>query len=280
MLSDGDTLIFLRDYKDDDGSGLRVIDSDDDESEHDDMVPGVSSDSSEVIGDGRDPTPGSSSRTSPTIRTNTNIPLPISRSRSSADTVVFPGRRIARCWSRPSFKAGQSSATLSIRAGPNLAPELPIDMRRALPHEDAGMLSLAAMHHQGPQDMFGRIESHSDTTDLMRVATNGATSGVNLQMPPWSGMLSDMGPGPPPEAYSIAPTMTPNSLKYSYLGQNTLDMAGELQSRMDHTLFGPQYQDFIDGTHRALPLRGAEPHHPTMLPTQDVNMEMMASHYY
>jgi hypothetical protein len=278
-VSDGDALIFLCDYSDASASRLRMISSDDDEFDPEGVAPSVSSESSEAVGDDFEQTPGS--LTSPTDQSTLDMSVAIKRTRSSADNSMFPGRRIATCRSRASFNGGQSMAALATRGEASFAPDLTMNMESGVTHGNPSLLPLVGLHQQVPSNMFGRIENHSNTAEMIHVAGNNGPPGTDLHVSSWSGIMPDMGPDPPAEMFGIPPNMTPTSTRHAYFGQDGLDIASDMQSGMHHSLVSPiQYSGFADNSCRTLPFRGTEPHHPSMMPTQEVHMEGIPTHYY
>jgi hypothetical protein len=278
-LSDGDTLIFLADYSNAAAaSRLGAINSDDDELDFDGNPPGVSSEGSDAAGENREPTPDTSTQTSPTDQAIMDGSVPISRSRSSADPSTFLGRRMATCRSRPSFSGGQVTPAMPIRTGASFAPEMSMSMESSMPHADAAMLSLVGMTPRLPSLMFGRMENHAGTAELMQIAGHGGHPATNLHLSTWP---EDMGPEPPAEMFGIPPTMTPTSMRHPYFGSERLDVSREMQSGMHPAVLSPvHYHDYVDSTRRALPFRAADPQHSAMMPAQDVHMGMMGGHFY
>ena len=271
---DGDTLIFLRDYRDDDGSNLRKIDSDDDEDDRDDSGPIVSTEGSEAAADDREPTPGSSSQTSGTDRTSSDNPTSTRTTRGSVDHVGFPGRQIAACRSRPSFNTGQSTGMLVRGAGPGFAPDIAMVVKKPAAHPHPSMLSIATTQQQMLPNVFGHVEHRTGPPEMMSFASHSGNTAVNLNMPFWSGMLPEMGSDPPPDIFGISP-----DIKYSCYGQGSLEMAGEIPNGMQNTHVSPvQYQNFVDAQH-VLPLRGVESQQTMIMSEEDVMMGMTGRFY-
>ena len=154
-------------------------------------------------------------------------------------------------------------------------------MESGMAHGDAAMLTLVGMPQQMASNMFGRMETHTGASEMMQVAEHGGHPAANLHMPAWSRIMPDMGPDPAPEMFCIPPAMTPTSMRHAYFGQETLEMGGEMQSGMHPTILNPaEFHGFVDGPRRGLSPRATEPHHPAMMPIQDVSMEMMPDHFY
>ncbi|ETI23529.1 hypothetical protein G647_05331 [Cladophialophora carrionii CBS 160.54] len=278
---DGDTLIFLADFSNTAPSKLGAINSEDDELEFEGNVPGISSEGSDAAAENREPTPDTSTQTSPADQATFDGSVPISRLRGSADTMSFPGRRMATRRSRPSFIGGQVPPSIPIHTEASFCPELSMSMESSMPHGDAAMLSLVGMTPRLPSLTFGRMENHTGTSELMHITGHSGHPAANLHLSNWPEIPPDMGPDPPAEMFGIPPTMTPSSMRHPYFGAERLDAARDLQGGMHPAMLSPvQYNDYGDGTRRDLPFRALDPQHPTMMPTQDVNMGMMGGHFY
>ena len=209
---------------------------------------------------------------------NISRTVPISRTHTSGDAVLLDGRRFATCRQRR-FNARPSTSAAATRAGQNFSPEMTMGMESGMQH-DPGTLPMVGVHQQVGSNVFGRLDTHASTHEMMQVG-HGGHPGINLHMPAWTGMMPDMGPDQPPEMFGAPHTMTPTSLRHTYFGQEALEMTREIHSGLPTPMISPMhYQDFAENPRRGLPFRGPETGHPPMLSTQDVSMEMMAGHFY
>ncbi|EXJ62623.1 hypothetical protein A1O7_03061 [Cladophialophora yegresii CBS 114405] len=280
---DGDTLIFLADFSNTAASKLGAMNSDDDELDCDGNAPGISSEGSDAAAENREPTPDTSTQTSPTDHAAFDGPVPISRLRSAADLVSFPGRRMAARRSRPGFTGGQAPPSIPMRTGASYCPELSMSMETSMPHGDAAMLSLVGMTPRLPSLTYGRMENHAGTSELMHMTGHGGHPVANLHLSDWPEIPPpDMGPDAPAEIFGIPQIMTTANMRsHPYFGPERPDAPRDLQSGMHPAMLTPvQYNDYVDDTRRALPFRAADPQHSTMMPTQGVNMGMMGGHFY
>ncbi|KAJ9603753.1 hypothetical protein H2200_011939 [Cladophialophora chaetospira] len=276
---DGDTFIFLHDYSDSNSSRLATINSDDEEV--DETTPGGSSDGPEPAVEDGVVTPDSS-RESPADQPNMARSVPVSRIRRPADGLGFSDRRIATCRPRLSFNGGKTTPALPIHTGHAFPTELVMTLENGMPQGDSGMMPLVGLHQQVPSHIYGRLNGHTSPTEMLHVSgPAGHPPGHTMHIPAWSGMMPDMGPDPPPEMFGVGQPMTTTAMRHSYFGQETLDMTSDMQNGMHATMVSPaHYHEFVDGRRHVLPFRAAENQHPPMMPSDDVNMEMMAGHFY
>ena len=270
--TDPDTLIFLRDYSD--GSRRRATNSDDNEPETDGNVP---SDGSEGVGDDGDMSSGSSSHPSPTDQENMDGTVPVRRTRSSGDTILFDVRRFATCRPRPSFNAGSTTSGGFPRVGPTFSPKPRMGMESSMPHDNA-MLPPGGMHQQATSGVFGCPEAYAGPGEMVHAGHTGHPA-LNLHVPTWTAMMPDMGPDPPPEMFGGPSVMTPHNMRHAFF--ENFEMPGSTHSALPPAMISPMhYHNFVESSRRALPFRGGEPGQPTLMSTQDVSIGMMAGHYY
>ncbi|EXJ72332.1 uncharacterized protein A1O5_04836 [Cladophialophora psammophila CBS 110553] len=279
---DGDTLIFVCDYGDITSSKLSAIDSDDEGLRRASSALGASSDGSGEAGEDHEPTPGSSTQTSPTDQLVSEGRIIINKPRSSGAKETS-SRRYAPRRPRQSFNTGRMVSAIAPRTGQDFSPAVKMGIENGTTHPDAVMVPLVGIH-QVPANVFGRnLDNHAGTNAMMHAAVQSGHLTANLHPSAWPGMLPDMGPDPPPEMFGIPSSMAPQpaGLRHAYFGQETLEMANGIQGGLPPTVVNPMlYQDFGDSTRRSLPLRVADTQQSAMMPTADISMGMMADRCY
>ncbi|OAL22551.1 hypothetical protein AYO22_07109 [Fonsecaea multimorphosa] len=279
---DGDTLVFVCDYGDAASSKLSAIDSDDDLPGRDGSAPGTFSDGSIEASEEHEATPGTSTQTSPADQSAMDARLIVNKSRSSGPKEAST-RRYAPRKPRPSFNSSRVVSVIAPRTGQDFSPGVKMGMENGTTLTDGVMLPLVGIH-QIPSNMFVRnFESHAGPNAMMHAPAHSGHLTTNLHTPTWSGMLPDMGPDPPPEMFGIPTTLAPQpvSLRHGYFAQETLELANGIQSGLAPTAVSPMlYHDFGDNTRHSLPLRLAQPQQAAMIPTPDINMEMLSERCY
>ncbi|KIW27346.1 hypothetical protein, variant [Cladophialophora immunda] len=279
---DGDTLVFVCDYGDGTSSKLSAIDSDDDGLRRAGSALGASSDGSIDAGEEHEPTPGSSTQTSPNDQTATDARLLSNKARTSGFKEAS-SRRYAPRRPRQSFNSARVVSVIAPRTGQEFSPGVKMGMEDGTTLTDGVMLPIAGIH-QVPPSVFARnIDSHAGTNAMIHAAAHSGHLTTDLHSSTWSGMLPDMGPDPPPEMFGIPSNMAPHpvGLRHGYFAQESLEMANGIQSGLAPTVVNPMlYHDFGDNARRSLPLRVAETQQAAMIPTPDISMEMMADRCY